>query len=144
MRIIILMGGFKKERCMPEDHEVLQIIYNALQQQDPQLLIPLHHYFVSWESMIELRDRLSGIIINPAYYDILVEWLYDPSSTISRTAKIVTTFLNDRELFIMVCNDFLQREAVEFQDFPYQLTYNFSEYEFHINFPGAPGWGVSH
>jgi len=129
---------------MPEGHDVLRIIYDALRQHDPQLLTSLAHYFVSWERMIELRERLSDITINPAYYDVLIEWLYDQSNTASRIAKIITTFLDDRELFIMVCDDFLQREAVEFQDFPYQLTYNFSEHEFHIDFPGAPGWGVSY
>ena len=116
-------------------------IRHALASRDPQLLLGLSKHFSIWEKIVGLRGKLRGLTINPNNYDLLFQWLWHQDATIAKMVKAIVLLIDDIDMQVDIFEKILGIDAV---NFPYQLSYNFSEKEFLIDLPGVPGIGVSH
>jgi len=131
-----------KEVMVSEEQSVMQTINDALLHHDPQKLTQLSEYFSTWDNLLKLREIISTLNINPNYYDVIFSWVWHEDQSIVKIVKTIVLF-NGVHALTTIIEYFLQH-AMNTADFPYDLSYNSSEKEFHIDLPGVPGMGVSH
>jgi len=127
---------------VPDERRLIQIIRDALLQHDPQNLLQLSEYFSTWDGLLKLRDMTTGLYINQNYYDVIFSWFWHQDPAISKIVRTVILFSGARVLTTII-EDFLEQDK-DISNFPYEISYNLSEKEFHIDLPGVPGRGVSH
>ena len=126
---------------MNGEDEAIQTIREAIERRDPQLFLQLAEDFSTWERMVRFREKVHGLVIHPSDYDLIFQWTGHQDVIIAKIASALVLFIHDIDMKVDVFERFLEIDIVKF---PYQLSYNFSEKEFHIDLPGVPGMGVSH
>jgi len=118
-----------------------ETIRRALESQSPEMLKGLFKPSLSWDEMLELRERVSRITIEPQHYSPIFDWLWHPDPLIARAARIFVHFGGDQNLHIEI---FTRLAQVVGREMPFVVSYDVGEKEFSVDLPGVPGWGVSH
>ena len=129
---------------MTENSDPTFLVREAQERQDPTILIPLFRFLTTNENALDLRQQLREVIVEPQHYETWFGWIMGRDSTIARSVAAIFLLLRDTDLCIEVFTKLTEMEATSI---PFQVTYNSAEREFNLglaDFPGVPGWGVSH
>jgi len=141
---ILNVGGVfvYKEVMMSEEQSVMQVINDVFRYHDPQQLAQLSEYFSAWDGLLKLREIITGVNINPHYYDVIFSYFWHEEPNIAKMVRTIVLFNGGHTLTTLI-EHFLEHD-MDTSDFPYNLSYNSSEKEFHIDLPDVPGMVVSH
>ncbi len=118
-----------------------ETVKGALESQNPRMLKELFEPSLSWDEMLELRNRVSRITIEPQYHALIFNWLWHPDPLVARAARILVHFSGDLNLRIEI---FTRLAEVAGREIPFVVSYDVGEKEFSIELAGVPGWCASH
>ena len=118
-----------------------EIIRAALMEADPRILEDLAGLLSSREGMLNLKEQLHDLTIDADDYEELYGWMWHNDPAISEQVRTVVLLLHNTQH--MRVELFRRLAESDVPDVPFRITYNSSEYEFHVDLPGVPGWGIS-
>ena len=117
------------------------IIRAALIERDPRILFDLSQLLSTWEGMVNLREQIYGLTVEPGDYEVVWDWVWHNDPAIAERVRTVVLLLHDMRLDI----DLFGRQArSESGEVPFNVAYDVSEQQFLVCLPGVPGWGISH
>lgn len=126
---------------MGEDINPVVIIRAALMERDPRILEDLAHILSSWEGMLQVRDDIQYLAVDPVDHEALFNWMWHEDPEIAARVRTVVGLLHNIQLDIYV---FARLAKFQSSEVPFDIVYNVSEQEFLVCIPGVPGWGISH
>ena len=126
---------------MVKEQSPKRIIQEAIANQQPAKLKEVFTPNMTSNDMLELRDRISNIVIEPRFYKTVFAWLSHDDPEIARATGMLALWIRDLGFQAELFNYFTQIGAPKG---PFTVAYNSEEKEFGIEMPGVPGWGVSY
>lgn len=118
-----------------------RIIREAITNQHPTRLKEVFIRNMNWDDMLELRERIGNIVIEPGSYRTVFAWLSHDDPEIARAAGILALWISDLRFQVELFN---YLTGIETPKIPFTVDYNSAEKEFNIEMPGVPGWGISY
>lgn len=123
---------------MKNPTKMAESLTEAVRERDPERLLTLNR--LSLQAKVDLREALKIGALARKDREQLIQWAWHDNSSIKQAARTLI-LLVDLDLAACCFEKFL---ATGHLSPPFELRYNSSEHEFHVDLPETPGRGVSH